>query len=337
MAIPHLTFDLLFQLRNIKNIYENNISKKATRGIDKIGIKTFNRNKNHHLKLIYNKCKNGTYKFSPYVQKLQVKGKNKTREISVPTIRDRIVLSLLKDFLHEIYPECINRRLPNNYIREIKEFFESNESKHFCYLKIDIKSFYDNIDHEILFKMLKERIKSNRILDLLRRSIKTPTVPINYKKHDKTEYKRRFGIAQGLSISNILANIYLKDIDDKLMNHGLRYFRYVDDILIFLEDIKSSEFISAILIEELNKYKLEINDKKTECNLTDCSFDYLGYKVSLPKISIKDANVERFITSLAAKFSSYIHNSESQLKKYTWLTKDIRKQVFIEDQCCPVN
>lgn len=178
--------------------------------------------------------------------------------------------------------------------------------------------------------MLKRKIRSIKILDLLRSSIKTPTVPSNYKKIDKTKYKRISGIAQGLSISNILANIYLNDTDEKLNNLGLIYFRYVDDILIISGENDLDNLVNLIK-NELNTYKLEINDAKTECHLGNCTFDYLGYKLSLPKVSIKDANVERFITSIAAKFSLYAHSSESQLKKYTWLTKEIQKQVFIED------
>lgn len=128
MTAPYITFKLLFQFKNIKKVYEDNISKKATRGIDRIGVKVFNKNKNNHFKIIYDKCNKGTYKFSPYVQKLQIKGKSKQlREISVSTIRDRIVLFLLKEFLHDVYPECVNRKLPNNYIREINDFYKSND------------------------------------------------------------------------------------------------------------------------------------------------------------------------------------------------------------------
>ena len=331
MSTPYKKFKRLFRLKIITQAYENDISKKATRGIDKIGVKTFNKNKIKHLKVIYKKCNNGSLKFSPYVEKLQSKGRNKKpRAISVATIRDRTVLFLLKELLHEIYPDYVHRKLPNNYIREIKNFYKENGSKHVCYIKTDIKSFYDNIDHEILLRILRKRIKSKIILALLKRSIKTPTVPINYKKNNKDEYKREFGIPQGLSISNILANIYLEGIDEQLGSLGLKYFRYVDDILHFLGDEKSDEIENTIK-DELKKIKLEINESKTECYLTDRSFDYLGYNLSLPKVSIKDNNVDRFLTSIAAKFSSYTHNSDSQRKKYTWLTKEIQMQVFIDD------
>ncbi len=232
--------------------------------------------------------------------------------------------------MHSVFPECVNGTLPNNYIREIKEFYNNNNLTNLCYLKIDIKSFYDNIDHDILLNILKKRIKSNYIIELLRKAIKTPTVPINYKKIDKSKYKRTYGIAQGLSISNILANIYLSDFDKKFNVLGLKYLRYVDDILFIIEDNKLQDLEHEIN-EELKSYKLELNDTKRECQFGTCNLEYLSYKLLLPKVSIKDANVERFITSIAAKFAFYNHSSKSQRIKYTWLTKDIQKKVFIED------
>jgi len=331
MSTPYKIFKKLFRLKSIKQVYENDISTKATRGIDKIGVKTFNKNKIEHLKVVYKKCNNGRLKFSPYVEKLQSKGRNKKpRVISVATIRDRTVLFLLKELLHEIFPDCVHRKLPNNYIKEIKDFYEKNGSKHVCYLKTDIKSFYDNIDHDILLKILRKKIRSKLILALLKRAIKTPTVPNNYKRSERHAYKRKFGVPQGLSISNILANIYLEGIDGKLGRFGLKYFRYVDDMLHFLGDEKPDEIENTIK-DELERIKLKINESKTECSLTDHSFDYLGYKLSLPKVSIKDSNVDRFLTSVAAKFSTYNHNSASQRKKYTWLTKRIQMKVFVDD------
>lgn len=103
MPTPLMTFKSLFRLKNIKKIYEDSISKKATRGIDRIGVKVFNKQKNQQFKIIFDKCNKGTFNFSPYVQKLQIKSKNsEPREISISTIKDRIVLFLLKDLLHSL-------------------------------------------------------------------------------------------------------------------------------------------------------------------------------------------------------------------------------------------
>ncbi|MEN8134103.1 MAG: reverse transcriptase domain-containing protein [Thermodesulfobacteriota bacterium] len=331
MSSTYKIFKNYFRLKIIKEVYDERISKKATRGIDRIGIKKFNEIKKGEFKVIYKKCNTGTYRFSPYVEKLQSKGRNKKpRLISVSTIRDRIVLSILKEILHEIFPESVYRKLPNNYIKEIKEFYETTSSKHLCYFKTDIKSFYDTIDHDILIGIIKSRVKSKKLINLIKSSLKTPTVPINYKKKVKDKYKRIYGVPQGLSISNILANIYLKEVDVKLQSIGAKYIRYVDDILIFIDENDTSN-VEGEVRQILLEYHLSLNESKTECKLSDFDFEYLGYLISRSKTSIKEANVERFITSVAAKFSSYLHNTDERIKKYPWLNKDIQQTVFIED------
>ena len=331
MISSYKIFKKFFRQKIIKEFYEKKISRKATRGIDRIGIKRFNHTKKQEFRIIYKKCNSGTYRFSPYVEKLKSKGRDKKpRLISVSTVRDRIVLSLLKEILHEIFPECVHRKLPNNYIKEIKEYYNSGVSSHLCYFKTDIKSFYDNIDHDILLRIINLRVKSKNLHNLIRSAIKTPTVPINYKKKDKEKYRRRSGVPQGLSISNILANIYLSEVDKKLEKLALKYFRYVDDILIFIDENDSSDL--SIEVENiLSKYNLSLNSSKTECNLVSQDFEYLGYVISTTKTSIKEANIERFITSIAAKFSSYMHNSDQRIKKYPWLDKKIQQAVFIDD------
>lgn len=331
MISSYKIFKNYFRLKIIKKVYSEKISKKATRGIDRIGIKKFNQIKNDQLNIIYKKCNKGIYRFSPYVEKLQSKGRNKKpRLISVSTVRDRIVLYILKEILHEIFPESVYRKLPNNYIKEIKEFYIKNKTKHLCYFKTDIKSFYDNINHEILIKIIKSRVKSKKVIGLIKSSLKTPTVPINYKKKDKSKYKREYGVPQGLAISNILANIYLKEIDSKLKNIGIKYIRYVDDILIFIDENDTSNIEEKVEII-LSDYHLLLNKSKTECQLSHVDFEYLGYLISPSRTSIKESNVERFITAVAAKFSSYLHNAEERTKKYPWIDQEIQRTVFLED------
>ena len=210
MPYPSESFRRLFSIKSIESAYDNYVSKKPTRGLDRIGIKTFNRDKKAHFQVIYRKCKKGTYRFSLYVEKLLSKGRGKPpRIISVATIRDRIVLYLLKEFLHQVFPQCVNRRLPNDYIREVKEFDELNVEAPLCYLKGDIKSFYDSINRSILISIIHTKIKSPKILTLMELAISTPTVPLN-SRSDLKQYKTDKGIPQGLSISNILANMALR-------------------------------------------------------------------------------------------------------------------------------
>ncbi|MFP5006637.1 reverse transcriptase domain-containing protein [Acinetobacter pittii] len=152
--------------------------------------------------LINKKVTNNTYKISKYKLKLISKGKNKIpRDLYIPTIRDRLLLRVINDFLLTIYSEDINQKLPQTVVREVKEQLSSKNYD--TYLKIDIQSFYPSINKEILVNIIKRRRKSNTFIRLINQSLN----PKNLKDINSIE-----GVPQGLSISNTLAaylfNIY---------------------------------------------------------------------------------------------------------------------------------
>ncbi|MEJ2884363.1 hypothetical protein [Pedobacter sp. GR22-6] len=77
-----------FYLPNIRQVYFG-LKNKSSKGIDKIGEDVFEKQKEIQFKIIKTKVLNGTYKFSPYLEKLKLKGQKKyPRVISIPTIRD---------------------------------------------------------------------------------------------------------------------------------------------------------------------------------------------------------------------------------------------------------
>ncbi|TXK27237.1 hypothetical protein FVR03_21170 [Pontibacter qinzhouensis] len=144
-------FEKSFRLKSIAKVYSAKHSLKDSKGIDKIGSAKFEPRKTEHFKIIQKKCLNSSYKFSPYLEKLKVKGKNKhPRVISIATIRDKVVLSLLKETLHHAFPECINSKLPNSYIREINSFTFPTTNDKVKFLKVDIEKFFDSIKHDEL-------------------------------------------------------------------------------------------------------------------------------------------------------------------------------------------
>lgn len=133
-----------FQPHYLEELFERKVAQKFTRGIDGISIPQFQKNKDANLKLISDKILSGTFAYSPYLEKLKPKGRNKEpRIISIPTVRDRIVLLSLKNILHSYFPECVQRALPNEYIRDINNFYTETNKDSLCFYKLDIKRFYE--------------------------------------------------------------------------------------------------------------------------------------------------------------------------------------------------
>lgn len=326
-----MSLEEYFEIETLKELYNDRLISSKAKGIDKINSLSFNLQLDKELEIINKKILDGTYKFSVYIEKLKLKGRNKPpRIISIPTLRDRLVLLTIKEILHEQYPECINDKLPNRYIRDIKRYL-NNSSNNYHYLKLDIEKFYDNINREILINMLKEKINDERIINLINAAICTPSIPINTKVFQYVEYMTEVGVPQGLSISNILAQIYVNSLDHVIDKRQYFYRRYVDDIIV-LNDKEISNFRYKNIQKALSDIKLSLNENKTEKGSLDNGFTYLSYKIMPNVISIADASVENFIRRIAGKFTWFKNGIKNRNNRAEWLVDDNRfKEVFIEE------
>ena len=327
---PSDTFKKIFAPERIEEVYEQEVALKYLRGIDRMGPSQFDGQKAVHFEIIHRKCLNGTYRYSPFSERLRLRGRDREpRVISIATIRDRIVLSLLKQYLHEAFPECVNRELPNSYIRKIKDFYKTMAYTDLCFYKVDIKSFYDCISHNKLIEALSKKITSKPEVILVKRVIETPTVPVSHRKATLKENKNLCGVPQGLAVSNILANIYLHNSDRIFSDNSLFYLRYVDDILFIVRQ-ENEESIHSIVDNELRALDLSLNEKKDKTSFVpiDTGIDYLGYYIRLPTVSIKKPTVERFLRLLSALFSAY---GNIGAKMYQTKDLNLAHELFISE------
>lgn len=328
-----LDLDDLFSLDSIKKTYDAKKYKYSNQrsGIDKVSVDIFEKNKIEHFRVIFNKCRCGTYKFSPYVEKLVSKGRNKTpRLISVPTIRDRIVLDLLKQYLNVKTNFILKNDLPNTYIKNLRQGIQELESTEYelhC-SKFDIKNFYGTLNHLRLLKVLKSHEVDGKIIDLIKSAIETGTVnPSTHSRQNLILNEK--GVPQGLAISNILAEIYINEIDNMFKDVDVKYFRYVDDILI-LHPSSVNDRLQEF-IDSLQSIKLELsNDEgKFSSGPINEPFEFLGYYFRYPLIAPKTASQRRFINSIIKIFTEFKYRR----KHYGKFNKDLNliKKIFVED------
>ena len=321
----------------LNEIFLTKYKNSTTRGLDRINSFDFYRKRKSIIKKVIEKCGKKDFSFTPYLEILISKKRGKApRLISIATVRDRLILDALKNSLYHYFPERVDRKLPNNTIREIKQLKLDNDVMT-NYIKSDIVSFFPTINQELLFEILEKRIKDEKIINLLKKAIKNPTVPPFYSKKSKQKYVSHIGIPQGLSISTILANIYLTEIDDFLNSNGFVFYRYVDDILIFTENAKPNQVFDEIL-QLFKKHHLDLHKEKTQICSIDIPFDFLGYQFKFSNmrgvqngVSVRDSSIKGFIQKLANLFFEVKNNYKASGNLSTWLQndKELIKQGFI--------
>jgi len=126
-----------------------------TMGVDGITTNKFAEIIDDEITIIQRKVKNRSYKFSPYKEKLILKGRDsKPRMISIPTNRDILVLSALQKYLADSFRGKLFDRTVHKQISLIKKRIKSGQYDMF--LKLDVKNFYPTLDHDILIESVKK-------------------------------------------------------------------------------------------------------------------------------------------------------------------------------------
>jgi hypothetical protein len=327
-------FDECFSEENLTRIFQEIIVYSGGTGIDNINQYTFRNQQEEQIKILSRKMRAGSYDFTKYKLSLISKGRGKPpREISIPTVRDRISLRAMCDFLQKRFSQSVTFELPQSVIKKIKVGLETGAYD--GYVKLDVANFYPSVEHALLEKQLDKRLRMHPdIKSVIFSAIRAPTVTSS-KKDDKPS---EIGVPQGLAISNILAAIYLQDLDKFLYNiPNTLSFRYVDDVLIlcnYEDAIKLAELVIAKYADNnLDIHcPIEMPHKSKIAEITD-GFDYLGYQFDNCKISVKHGNIERLKESLVGLFTSFKY-SEKQSKEFlTWrINLRITGCVF-EDKC----
>ena len=203
------------------------------------------------------------------------KGKKK-RLLGVPTVLDRalqqavgqaIAIKFEIEFENESYGFRPNR----NAQKAVQKSLQHINEGYTYIVDIDLKSFFDEVDHSILLQLLYLKIQCKATLRLIRKWLRAP-ICINGKLH-----KRRKGVPQGSPLSPLLSNIMLHELDKQLARQGQRFVRYADDFSIYCRSHTEARKIGNTTYLFLkNKLRLPINREKSGIR-KPVNFQTLGY------------------------------------------------------------
>ena len=289
--------------------FNNHIRRKKGGGRDNLTPEKFWKRYKDEINDIATKCLEGNYKFSSYNEKLVLKGSHKyPRVLSIPSIRDRLVLGVLNDYLSQIFADCVNHEAPNSLIDKVRSHLES-EQGNTSFLRTDFHDFYGSIRIKLLMNILSSRISNYKILELIHSAITTSTTGKSQKCPICCSQK--IGIPQGLAISNILSAIYMHSFDKEFGKNAAKiYIRYVDDIL-FLSPRRSS--LKNAMLKEIKQRNLRLRLSPEKCKegiIGKDSLDFIGYTIG-NKIFIRKKNVTNFlnrVSGLAARCKNEYEN-----------------------------
>ena len=204
-------------------------------------------------------------------------------------------------------------------------------------IDVDIKGFYDNLDHDLVMKAVRKHTENKWLLIYIERWLKAPI-----QKEDGTLIKREKGAVQGGVISPLISNLFLHYAFDKWMERnysGNSFERYADDIIIHCQTKEEAEELLKKIAARLLECGLELHPEKTKivyCKDEDRpgkhdneSFDFLGYTFRARKVNYNGKYFTGFNPAISNKAAKAIRQKMRNWKFHRWSDKSLHELAIL--------
>lgn len=346
-------------MKRVNNIYEKILDTQIIHNMyikrvkintkNKIKLERFESNYSANIMQIKNTLENSSYKVGKY--NIFLIKEPKLRLIMSQNIKDKLVNHLVSEyFLVETFDNTLinlnvaTRKNKGTHfgMKKLITFLNQNINKDLYILKFDIYKFFYNLDHQILKKLIRKKIKDKKVLQILDEIISSTDADyinkeiINLKKmelekvsnlkinkNEKQKYindinnlplcEKGKSLPIGNMSSQALAIIYLNELDHyiKEVLKPMFYERYMDDgLLISTNKNDLKKYLSKIIII-LDRYKLELNNKTKIFSLKE-GFEFLGFRYIKKNnkliIRVKNQTKRRFKRNMSNLQKLYLEN-----------------------------
>ena len=275
--------------REVWEAFKRVKANQGAAGVDGQSIQDFEARLAANLYKLWNRLSSGSY-MPPPVRRVDIpKGDEGTRPLGIPTVADRIAQEVVRRYLEPIlepvfHPDSYGYRPGRSAIDAIRT------ARQRCWrsdwvLDIDIKGFFDSIDHELLLRAVRKHTECAWVQLYIERWLKAPAM-----LNSGELVARMQGTPQGGVISPLLANLFLHYAFDTWMGRampGTPFERYADDIICHCRSEREAQALRRLIEDRFIACGLVLHPQKTKivyCKDTSrtgqhatVTFDFLGY------------------------------------------------------------
>ena len=249
---------------SIKEAIEKVVSNKGAAGVDSMTTAEVESYYFTHGFEIITQIKNKIYKPLPVRRVYIPKPNGKKRPLGIPAVKDRVIQQSLAQALSDIYEPHFSDysygfrkgRSQHDAMNKVLEYLNDGYE---WVIDLDIEKYFDTVNHDKLVSILRERVKDDITLHLIRSILKSGIM------EDGLVSPSEEGVPQGSPVSCVLSNIYLDKFDKELEARGLRFVRFADDVNIFVKSEMSAERVMKSISSWLErKLFLKVSATKTK-------------------------------------------------------------------------
>ncbi len=274
----------------VREAYRKVRSNKGSAGVDEQDLKEFDKDLGKNLYKIWNRMSSGSYYPKAVKEVIIPKSNGGERKLGIPTVSDRVAQEVVKAYieprLEKVFVAKSYGYRPHKNAHQALENVRENVRQYAWVIDMDIKSFFDEVDHELLMKAVERHVSEKWVKMYIRRWLETPI-----QTKDGMVQKTGQGTPQGGVISPLLANLFLHYVIDKWLEKQyptVTFVRYADDVIVHCISEEQSQNVLEGIKQRLKECKLRLSEEKTK--ITYCqdyrrvkrrdypkSFDFLGH------------------------------------------------------------
>lgn len=270
--------DKVYAKANLRKAFERVKANDGAAGVDHQTIEMFERDLEENLERVSRNLREGTYQPQAVRRTwIDKPGSKQKRPLGIPTVRDRIVQTALRNVLEPIFERDFAEQSygfrPNrgckDALRRVEHLLKTGCT---WVVDADLKSYFDTISWGPLMRRIEEKVSDGRVIELLKAYLSQEVM------ETAKSWQPEEGTPQGAVISPLLSNIYLDPLDHKMARKGYEMVRYADDFVILCQ----SEAEAEKALEQVRQWTasagLSLHPEKTRIvNASESGFDFLGY------------------------------------------------------------
>lgn len=261
---------------NMRSALEQVVKNGGSAGVDGMSVSQLIAHVRSRYTAVKEQLQKGVYLPQAILGVEIPKANGKTRLLGIPTVQDRMLQQAVSQVIMPLFETefsviSYGFRPGKNARNAVGKAWEYIHSGYTHIVDIDLKNFFDEVDHCLLLNLVYRKVKCKRTLTLIRKWLRVP-IKIKGKL-----YKRRKGVPQGSPLSPLLSNILLHELDKELERKGLKAVRYADDFSIYTKSSTQARKVKREIEHFLKtKLKLTINEEKSGIR-KPVQFSLLGF------------------------------------------------------------
>lgn len=298
-------------------------TNKGVGGVDHVSLDDFEADLDKNIETLINEVTYETYRPLPLLRVDIDKSDGGKRPLSIPTIRDRVLQTAITLVLTPVFElefeEISFAYRKGRSVNQAVSLIERLRDKGYKWVvDADIHRYFDEVNHNLLMQEVEKLVTDKGILHLIRQWLNATVVDRNQR------YKLTKGIPQGSPLSPLLANLFLDQLDDTLLDKNYRLVRYADDFVILCKSADKAQDALEITADILEGLRLGFSKRKTSVVNFDEGFHFLGVQFirtlaikSKPQIAEKfQQSKQETATPIAQKIARLqkLHKKRSKIK-----------------------